>query len=123
MNDEFRLLVVNQCIKTYPWTRDESVANVNSFFDVFLKVVVSLSLSRFKSQLLNVVVAQQLKQLAEDPTAQLVSPSPLVDDVWHVALLFTQEYADYCAREVGFFVHHRPQGERNQRLRKKYCRF
>jgi hypothetical protein len=38
----------------------------------------------------------------------LAVPSQQVDDVWHAFLLFTQEYAAFCRKTVGFFVHHVP---------------
>lgn len=35
------------------------------------------------------------------------TPSRRLDDVWHVVLLFTREYAELC-RCAGTFVHHTP---------------
>lgn len=35
-------------------------------------------------------------------------PSQQVDNVWHAFLMFTQEYALFCRKAVGFFVHHVP---------------
>lgn len=35
-------------------------------------------------------------------------PSSLVDIGWHTFLLYTQEYAEFCQQQVGFFVHHTP---------------
>ncbi|WP_370970046.1 hypothetical protein [Amycolatopsis sp. cg9] len=39
------------------------------------------------------------------------SPSPLVDIGWHAFLMYTAEYADFCARYAGQFIHHRPNDE------------
>jgi hypothetical protein len=31
-----------------------------------------------------------------------------IDDMWHVFLLHTRDYADFCARYFGRFIHHDP---------------
>jgi hypothetical protein len=38
----------------------------------------------------------------------LAVPSQEVDDLWHSFLLFTREYAAFCRKTVGRFVHHSP---------------
>ncbi|SEQ67000.1 hypothetical protein SAMN05216188_104246 [Lentzea xinjiangensis] len=35
-------------------------------------------------------------------------PSKKVDIGWHQFILNTQEYAAFCAREAGYFIHHAP---------------
>ncbi len=37
-----------------------------------------------------------------------LAPSTLVDIGWHVFLLYTQEYADFCSRTTGRYIHHVP---------------
>lgn len=37
-----------------------------------------------------------------------VVPSKRADSFWHIAILFTKEYADFCNRHFGKFIHHRP---------------
>jgi hypothetical protein len=32
----------------------------------------------------------------------------LLDEMWHTFLLFTREYSDYCAANLGGYVHHAP---------------
>jgi hypothetical protein len=39
------------------------------------------------------------------------SPSPAVDLAWHEMILYTKEYADYCSRLAGRFIHHSPSDE------------
>jgi hypothetical protein len=39
-----------------------------------------------------------------------LSPSEMVDAGWHAFLLHTREYAEFCARVAGRFIHHRPAG-------------
>jgi hypothetical protein len=36
------------------------------------------------------------------------SPSPLVDTGWHTFILYTREYAAFCDRVAGKFIHHEP---------------
>ncbi|WP_192902204.1 glycine-rich domain-containing protein [Micromonospora globbae] len=37
-----------------------------------------------------------------------LGPSDLVDIGWHTFILHTREYADFCERIAGRFVHHQP---------------
>jgi hypothetical protein len=56
------------------------------------------------------VVEQALAFLAacaRFPGARL-SPSEQVDAGWHAFILHTAEYADFCTRVAGRFIHHRP---------------
>jgi hypothetical protein len=41
------------------------------------------------------------------PDARLV-PSNAVDAGWHAFLLHTRDYAAFCARVAGWFIHHQP---------------
>jgi len=34
--------------------------------------------------------------------------SEIVDEVWHTFILFTKEYADFCNKVMGKFIHHEP---------------
>jgi large subunit ribosomal protein L40e len=63
-----------------------------------------------------------LKKVAADRHATLVSPSAVIDSVWHRAILYSREYRQLCREECGFFVDHKPLGaspadESNRRLR------
>jgi hypothetical protein len=48
-----------------------------------------------------------LRACALNPGAGL-SPSPMVDIGWHTFVLYTREYADFCRRVAGRFIHHVP---------------
>jgi hypothetical protein len=37
-----------------------------------------------------------------------VSPPSRVDKAWHTFILFTRDYASYCASRHGIFIHHDP---------------
>ncbi|MFE5296464.1 glycine-rich domain-containing protein [Streptomyces sp. NPDC056632] len=39
---------------------------------------------------------------------QFLVPSPLVDIGWHTFILHTVDYADFCQRIAGRFIHHVP---------------
>lgn len=38
----------------------------------------------------------------------LFNEANAIDSMWHTFLLFTQDYADFCQRHFGFFIHHKP---------------
>lgn len=40
-----------------------------------------------------------------------LSPSRTVDEGWHAFILHTREYAEFCDRVVGHFIHHTPDEE------------
>ncbi|MCM3920728.1 hypothetical protein ND748_03430 [Frankia sp. AiPs1] len=48
-----------------------------------------------------------LKACADNPGAAL-GPSTAVDAGWHAFLLHTRDYASFCARVAGRFIHHEP---------------
>jgi hypothetical protein len=48
-----------------------------------------------------------LKLCAAEPAGRY-SPSPLIDIGWHTFLLYTREYARFCERVAGRFIHHEP---------------
>ncbi|MFD9815155.1 glycine-rich domain-containing protein [Streptomyces sp. NPDC059080] len=37
-----------------------------------------------------------------------LAPSEQVDIGWHTFLMYTEEYADFCSRVAGRFIHHSP---------------
>ncbi|GII78109.1 hypothetical protein Sru01_30910 [Sphaerisporangium rufum] len=53
-----------------------------------------------------------LQACALNPGAGLV-PSEKVDIGWHTFVLYTSEYATFCHRIAGRFIHHRPEDEPN----------
>ncbi|MBA2657861.1 MAG: hypothetical protein H0U70_12905 [Tatlockia sp.] len=34
-----------------------------------------------------------------------------LDDMWHTFILFTKDYAEFCAENFGHFIHHAPTSE------------
>jgi hypothetical protein len=56
------------------------------------------------------ILDQALAFLATCATATgPLGPSDLVDIGWHTFLLHTREYADFCQRIAGRFIHHQPE--------------
>lgn len=43
-----------------------------------------------------------------------VVPIPLADVFWHEFILFTSDYAEFCARHFGRFIHHQPRSAGSQ---------
>jgi hypothetical protein len=41
-------------------------------------------------------------------TTEKISPTSLIDKGWHVFLMFSKEYAEFCYIYLGKFVHHAP---------------
>lgn len=41
-------------------------------------------------------------------TAEPLSPSKQVDVGWHTFILYTRDYAEFCQRSAGRFIHHEP---------------
>lgn len=54
------------------------------------------------------VVEQALVFLVAAPTAPWLSPTKAVDAGWHAFILHTADYAEFCARVLGTFIHHNP---------------
>jgi hypothetical protein len=48
-----------------------------------------------------------LKACADNPRTSL-SPAKAVDPGWHAFILHTEDYAEFCDRIAGRFIHHRP---------------
>ena len=48
-----------------------------------------------------------LATCAANPGASL-GPSGTVDIGWHTFLMYTREYAEFCQRAAGRFIHHAP---------------
>ena len=49
-----------------------------------------------------------LCSIAERPHLVITHELFILDEMWHTFILFTNEYADYCNRYLGGFVHHAP---------------
>lgn len=59
----------------------------------------------------------KLKFFNNDFNAELLSPSPIVDKVWHLHILDTKNYARDCIELFGAVIHHNPLGGENLNMR------
>ena len=46
--------------------------------------------------------------VAADHEGEPLAPTPVVDIGWHTFILYTREYAEFCDRVAGRFLHHVP---------------
>jgi hypothetical protein len=46
--------------------------------------------------------------LAGATDARTLAPTKIIDKGWHSFLLFTRDYAEFCDRYFGHFIHHAP---------------
>ena len=42
------------------------------------------------------------------PNKPMAMTSKAVDVVWHTFILFTKQYAEFCSKTFGYYVHHEP---------------
>lgn len=49
-------------------------------------------------------------------TQSVLTPSALVDAVWHEFILFTRSYENFCTEYLGQFVHHQPSKNQGKEL-------
>lgn len=61
----------------------------------------------------------ELKAAAKDWNAELLSPSPLVDLVWHAHALDTRRYPAECRSAFKRVIHHDPDGGEDRAARQK----
>lgn len=54
-----------------------------------------------------------LKVVTKDTNATIISPTPIMDQVWHAAILNTQYYQQ-LQQEFGLTIHHNPNGALNK---------
>ena len=46
----------------------------------------------------------------DDWDATVLSPSLMIDKVWHMHILDTRSYQRYCENKAGRFIYHNPDG-------------
>jgi hypothetical protein len=49
--------------------------------------------------------------LGDDIACTMTPEIARLDEMWHAFLMFTRDYADFCERYLGFFLHHVPNEE------------
>lgn len=61
----------------------------------------------------------KLKFYKQDFNAEQLSPSTMIDEIWHLHVLDTKNYAADCIDLFGAIIHHDPLGDQNKELRDK----
>lgn len=64
-----------------------------------------------------------IKLLDEYGGAKFLSPSLIIDRVWHRHILDTRNYTDFCLNIIGKMIHHYPYNELNRENRKKRLQY
>ncbi|HET9679461.1 MAG TPA: hypothetical protein VFP95_02735 [Gammaproteobacteria bacterium] len=47
------------------------------------------------------------------------APVAIIDEMWHMFILFTKDYARFCRQYFGHFIHHVPTTEKNKKSSKE----
>lgn len=64
---------------------------------------------QFSEELANAIFDETLVYMHASFNSDLnIGPSALVDIGWHTFILYTREYASYCQRAFGQYLHHNP---------------
>lgn len=50
------------------------------------------------------------------------SPTDPIDQLWHIHILYTENYYDYCMKKFGKFIHHSPDMSLDQKARQARIR-
>ena len=54
-------------------------------------------------------IFSELERFLDDACTVKRVPTKQIDDAWHEFILHTRDYADYCMRRFGKFIHHVPE--------------
>lgn len=71
------------------------------------RIVMDESMERSMAERIMDQALGFLRLVSIDPTRSY-GPSPLVDIGWHTFILYTREYAVFCEKMAGCFIHHTP---------------
>lgn len=61
----------------------------------------------------SIIVSECLKDyfitgLMSKGLGSVAMPSKIVDELWHVFIIFTKDYVDFCNNAYGYYFHHSP---------------
>ena len=85
---------------------EKVIRDVPLFFDKTLEIVQG------DHQLAQSGIREMLRFLwLCSQSGKTLSPSKLVDDIWHQFILFTQYYGAFCELYLGRFIHHTPSAD------------
>lgn len=55
-------------------------------------------------------IDRQAQQAKVPPVLNVQTGMVMLDEVWHIFILHTRDYADFCNTYLGRFIHHSPAG-------------
>jgi hypothetical protein len=87
-----------QYIRSYMFPR--------GLFDKLLKLRPGLDVKQ--QQLVARALRQYFLAYLKSGRRRVGMPSQVVDDLWHEFILYTRDYAEFCTRAFGSFLHHTP---------------
>lgn len=70
------------------------------------KMQAELEITRTEAEILFEDVKKFLALCVTTPQSQSLAPTKALDQGWHVFLLFTKDYAQFCKDYCGRYVHH-----------------
>jgi hypothetical protein len=81
-----------------------------------------LKLNNAEARLLFVDLLQFLFVCGSNVGRGPLAPPPEIDTAWHEFLMFTSQYADFCYKYFGRFIHHVPQNRAQKTLKRGFRR-
>jgi hypothetical protein len=90
-------------------TTSRDLVTAGMFTRLTDRIMADSSLDRLTAERIMEQALGFLAACARNPGARL-APSRDVDKGWHAFLLFTADYAEFCDRVAGRFIHHLPTG-------------
>lgn len=105
---------------TVPQTKPIALNAVMSYAHPGLvaRLEQKLSLTKEDAALLFEDTKRFLFMCATNP-GRRIAPPEMVDEGWHNFILFTRDYAQFCRRYLGRFIHHAPQSMFNPAKKKQ----
>jgi len=71
------------------------------------RISKDLNLSKSESEeLFNDMI--RFLYIARSTNIKPVSPPKMIDEAWHIFIIYTQDYAKFCEKYFSSFIHHRP---------------
>lgn len=68
-------------------------------------------------------IFDELAEFLKNAASSVRRPSKRLDEAWHIFILHTKEYTDFCTSNFGRFIHHVPDSDRvrNKDRRTSIC--
>jgi hypothetical protein len=108
-------------------TRAERIERAMAFDmrEVLQRYVIDTGVSKETARAHEREIKRFLLVCALNNTGKPIGMAGPIDELWHTFILFTREYADFCDKVAGRFLHHAPAvpGDGRRKLQPGYARF